>query len=114
MTSQQERHGTSNADLHRDLGRLEGRLESMEGRQSSFEETVRKSFACINEKLDALNDFSSFGRGAWKSVTIFGAVFGTIVLGAAGLISWAITDHESSPTQDVPDIYITPESTEDD
>lgn len=86
--------GTSNADLHRDIGRLEGRLDSMERRQASFEEKITEALASLGAKIDDLSAFSSFGQGAWKMVTVFGAVAGTIILAAAGLITYAITQHD--------------------
>jgi len=92
------------AQIHRDLGRLEGRIGALESRvaesdrrnEAAFAE-LQKGLDGINEKLSeaALVDASRVGnvKGAWWIISALLTVAGSI----GGVIAWLIKGY-ANPT----------------
>lgn len=85
------------AQIHRDLGRLEGRIGALEGRVAESDRRSEAAFVSLQKGLDEINkrlddaalvDASRVGnlKGAWWIISALLAIPGLI--GAA--ITWAI------------------------
>jgi enamine deaminase RidA (YjgF/YER057c/UK114 family) len=75
-------------DIHQHLGRLEGRMDGMEERQTRFELRTDTTLGLILDKVDSLNVDRYQAIGGWKAVVV---VAGIIVF-LAGLATWAISE----------------------
>lgn len=60
--------------LHRDIGRLEGRVASLESQ-----------IAGMNEMVSAMHDAMMQAKGGWKLVFIVGSAAGALAASIAGL-----------------------------
>lgn len=85
------------AQIHRDLGRLEGRIGALEGRVAESDRRNEAAFAALQESLDAINqkltesalvDASRVGnfKGAWWVLSALLAASSTI----GGIIAWLL------------------------
>ena len=79
-------------ELHRDLGRLEGRITALEGRVAESDRRNEAAFGSLQEGIDQINerltqsaliDASRVGnvKGAWWIITALLSVAGTIGAG---------------------------------
>jgi len=70
---------TTNSDLHRDFGRMEGQIKAMDDRLSRIEEIVER----IDTRLASIETHENQLRGAWWVLagiaTIIGVVIGIVV-----------------------------------
>lgn len=84
-------------DIHRDLGRLEGRIGALESRVAESDRRSEAAFAALQEGLDAINkklaeaalvDAGRVGnfKGAWWVLSALLAASSTI----GGVIAWLL------------------------
>jgi len=78
--------------LHRDMGRLEGRMDAMETQQGKLEVWLGK----IDGKLDALTNTWLTGKGMLKML----ATLATVVAFASGVAMWAVTEYRDSQVKE--------------
>jgi hypothetical protein len=64
----------NHADLHRDLGRMEGRLDAMEDRLSKIEAIAER----IDSRLANLEARDNERKGAWWTLVGVATGFGTV------------------------------------
>lgn len=62
-------------DLHRDLGRMEGRLDAMEDRLSKIETLAER----IDERLARIEARESERRGIWWTLVTVATVLGSAI-----------------------------------
>ena len=85
------------AQIHRDLGRLEGQINALEKRVSDSDRRNEAAFTALQESLDAINqkltesalvDASRVGnfKGAWWVLSALLAASSTI----GGVIAWLL------------------------
>jgi len=78
----------SEADLHRDLGRLEGKVGGLEDQIEAQNERLGE----MQRKVDVVHDAIVSAKGGWKTLVIvggIGAAIGTLatkVIGAVGAL----------------------------
>lgn len=65
----------THTDLHRDMGRMEGRLAAMEDRFERVEQTLDR----IDQRLARIESHESQLTGAWWVLAAIGTVVGTVV-----------------------------------
>jgi len=70
---------TSHEDLHRDIGRMEGRLDAMEDRLGQMAATLER----IDGRLAKIEARESERRGAWVVLVALGSLL-------SGLVAWLI------------------------
>lgn len=75
---------TNHDDLHRDIGRMEGRLDAMENRLEKMEAVLER----IDNRLAKIEQQETERRGAWKVIV---AVAGGVSALVAGLIKYLTT-----------------------
>ena len=83
----------SRMTLHQHIGRLEGRVDGMETRQTQFEERVDTSLSGVNTKLDTLLEAYSDAAGAKRSRARTLSAVGSIILAVAGAVAWALNNY---------------------
>lgn len=71
---------SDDAQLHRDFGRLEGRVEGIERRTADMQ-----------EKVDEIHEALMQAQGGWKFMVAmggFGAVVGGLIVKASAVLGW--------------------------
>jgi len=71
---------TNHDDLHRDIGRMEGRLDAMENRLEKMEAVLER----IDGRLAKIESNESERRGGWKYV----ATAATLL---SGFVAWVVS-----------------------
>lgn len=72
---------SDDAQLHRDFGRLEGRVDGIDARTRDMQ-----------KKVDEMHEALMEARGGWKFMVAaggFGAVVGGLMMKGAALLGWA-------------------------
>ena len=72
---------TTNSDLHRDIGRMEGRLQALEDRLQKVEALLVR----IDDRLAKIESQETERKGGWK-VLVF--VSGVMSSGIAAAVTW--------------------------
>ncbi len=80
-------NSVSNGDLHRDLGRMEGKNDAMGERMDRLERTVVEAFEKIDVRLARIEAAESQRKGA---MGILGIVCGTVGASIGLLVEWLI------------------------
>ena len=66
----------------RDVGRLEGRLDSHERRFDQFEKHQNERLDSIEKKVQEILDAANMGKGAWWLLLKIGAALATLAMAA--------------------------------
>ncbi len=66
------KNSTEIMELYGQVGRLTGRMDSMETRQMLWEQKIEKRLTDIEELIKRLSEALSQGHGAWKVITVIG------------------------------------------
>lgn len=69
---------TNHDDLHRDIGRMEGRLDAMEGRLEKMEVVLER----IDSRLAKIEQHETERRGAWKVIVSVSGIVSALVAAA--------------------------------
>lgn len=94
------------SDIHRDMGRLEGRMDALEQRQSRFETRIVDHLHDINAKLESLTNTWVGGKGAWKAISVLACV---VVFGSS-VAMWGISEYRAWKVEDQIDLVVDDES----
>ena len=65
-------NSTEIMELYGQVGRLTGRMDSVETRQMLWEQKIEKRLTDIEELIKKLSTALSQGQGAWKVLTVIG------------------------------------------
>ncbi len=77
--------GTTHTDLHRDFGRMEASLESLEKVVSQGFQEIKDELRAIKTDVEALKAAETERRGAWKVIV---TIAGVVSAAVAGLIKY--------------------------
>lgn len=69
---------TNHDDLHRDIGRMEGRLDAMESRLEKMEAMLER----IDGRLAKIEQQETERRGAWKVIVAISGIVSALVAAA--------------------------------
>lgn len=69
----------THTDLHRDIGRMEGRLDAVENRLAQMVAALER----IDERLAKIETRENERRGAWMVLVALGSL-------VSGLVAWAV------------------------
>lgn len=69
----------THSDLHRDIGRMEGRLDAMEHRLAQMVATLER----IDSRLATIETRENERRGAWVALVALGSLL-------SGLVAWGV------------------------
>lgn len=75
-------------DIHQHLGRLEGRMDGMEQRQTRFEMRTDTTLNSILDEVRSLGGLRAQAAGGWK-VLVSGAA---VLVFLSGIATWGITE----------------------
>jgi hypothetical protein len=75
----------SHSDLHRDFGRMEAGLESLEKVVSQGFQEIKDELRAIKTDVEALKAAETERRGAWKVIV---TIAGVVSAAVAGLIKY--------------------------
>ena len=77
---------TTNTDINRAVGNLEGSYRAMEKRMTHLEKTVTEGFDKVGEGLDkidkrlaSIEEREAERKGAWKTITAVAALIASLV-----------------------------------
>lgn len=76
---------TAPTDLHRDFGRMEASLESLEKIVSQGFQEIKDELRAIKQDVEALKTAETERKGAWKVIV---AVAGGVSAAVAGLVKY--------------------------
>ena len=71
---------TNHDDLHRDIGRMEGRLSAVEDRLGKMEAVLER----IDNRLAKIESREHERKGAWWALTV-------IAGGVSGFVAWVVS-----------------------
>ena len=83
---------TTQEKIHRNMGRLEGRMDALENTQDQVIRRFENHLDHINDRLDYMSRSWLFGYAAWKivllAVTLIGAILGAGMWGMTEYREW--------------------------
>ena len=88
-------HGNSTHDYQ--IGRLQGRVDTIETQHAQFEARMETRLSSIDQKLDALVGSWMAGKGAWKLIS----VLAVIVVFGSSLAMWAISEYREGEAAEI-------------
>ena len=76
---------TTNSDLDRDIGRMEGRLQALEDRLQKVEALLVRIDDRIDDRLAKIESQETERKGGWKALVF---VSGVMSSGIAAVVTW--------------------------